>query len=89
MASITIRNLEDDLKRRLRISAAEHERSRVWTVEGGGGAGNPREVVTEPAAPRNLATAIRSRVAALGGVELDLPRRDPMRQPPHFPGKQG
>ncbi|WP_459857624.1 FitA-like ribbon-helix-helix domain-containing protein [Dongia sp. agr-C8] len=28
MASITIQNLEDDLKRRLRIRAAEHRRSR-------------------------------------------------------------
>ena len=27
MACVTIRNLEDDLKRRLRVRAAEHDRS--------------------------------------------------------------
>ena len=48
-----------------------------------------QEVVTRPAAARNLAAASRSRVAALDGVELDLPPRDPMREPPYLPGKQG
>ena len=83
MASITIRNLEDDLKRRLRIRAAEHERS----VEE-----EDREilrhVVTEPATPRNLAASIRARVTPLGGVELDLPSREAMRDPPRFGGKR-
>ena len=84
MASITIRNLEDDLKRRLRVRAAEHGRSMEEEVRE-----ILRHVVTEPAPQRNLAAAIRSRVAALGGVELDLPPRDPMREPPHFFGKRG
>jgi plasmid stability protein len=84
MASITIRNLEDDLKRRLRVRAAEHGRSMEEEVRE-----ILRHVVTEPAPQRNLAAAIRSRVAALGGVELDLPPRDPMREPPHFSGKRG
>jgi plasmid stability protein len=35
-------------------------------------------------AQRNLAECIRRRFAALGGVELKLPRRDPMRQQPDF-----
>ena len=38
----------------------------------------------EPAPPTNLASAIRARFAPLGGVELDLPSREPMREPPHF-----
>jgi plasmid stability protein len=84
MASITIRNLDDDLKRRLRVRAAEHGRSMEEEVRE-----ILRHVVTEPAPQRNLAAAIRSRVAALGGVELDLPPRDPMREPPHFSGKRG
>lgn len=77
MASITIRNLEDDLKRRLRIRAAEHGRSMEEEVRE-----ILRHVVTESAAPRNLAASIRSRVAPLGGVELDLPAREAMREPP-------
>lgn len=32
----------------------------------------------------NLATAIRARFAPLGGVELELPPREPMRDPPDF-----
>ena len=32
----------------------------------------------------NLAQAIRRRFAPLGGVELDLPPREPIREPPKF-----
>ncbi|MBM3646142.1 MAG: plasmid stabilization protein [Alphaproteobacteria bacterium] len=83
MASITIRNLEDGLKRRLRIRAAEHGRSMEEEARE-----ILRHVVTESAAPRNLAASIRSRVAPLGGVEIDLPPRNPMRNPPRFAGKR-
>ena len=33
---------------------------------------------------RNLAERIRARFAPLGGVELDLPPREPAREPPRF-----
>jgi antitoxin FitA len=79
MASITIRNLEDELKRRLRIRAAEHGRSMEEEARE-----ILRQVVGERAPPRNLAAAIRARVTPLGGVELDLPPREPMREPPRF-----
>jgi Plasmid stability protein len=82
MASITIRNLEDDLKRRLRIRAAEHGRSMEEEARE-----ILRKVVAEPAPPSDLAAAIRSRVAKLGGVELQLPPRDPMPEPPRLPEK--
>ena len=36
------------------------------------------------AAPRNLANAIRDRFAPLGGVDLDVPPREPMPSPPTF-----
>ena len=32
----------------------------------------------------NLASAIRARFAPLGGVELEIPPRSPMRKPPQF-----
>ena len=79
MASITIRNLEDGLKRRLRIRAAEHGRSMEEEARA-----ILREVVGDITPPANLAAAIRSRVAGLGGVELRLPEREPMREPPSF-----
>ena len=80
MASITIRNLHDGLKRRLRIRAAHHGRSMEEEV---------RQILynvlsQELSAPVNLASAIRSRFAPLGGAELELPSREPMRDPPRF-----
>ncbi len=37
-----------------------------------------------PPVKGNLAERIRQRFAPLGGVELKLPRRDPIRKPPDF-----
>jgi plasmid stability protein len=79
MASITIRNLEDGLKQRLRVRAAEHGRPMEEEARE-----ILRRVVGESAPPRNLAAAIRSRVAAFGGVGIELPAREPMREPPRF-----
>ena len=80
MASITIRNLEEALKARLRIRAATHGRSMEDEA---------RDILRnalnrEPARPVNLASAIRARFASLGGVELTEIAREPMRQPPAF-----
>lgn len=80
MASIIVRNLDDGLKRRLRLRAAANGRSMKAEV---------RDILRtalnrHPAAPQNLASAIRARFAPLGGVELELPPRSPMRQPPQF-----
>lgn len=79
MASITIRNLDDTLKRSLRIRAAEHgcsmeEEAREIL----------RQAIGRSAAPENLGEAIHRRFAAIGGVNLDLPTREPMPEPPHF-----
>lgn len=77
MASLTIRNLENDLKQRLRVRAAEHGRSMEEEVRA-----ILREVIGEATPPRNLAAAIRARMVPFGGVDLDLPAREPMREPP-------
>ena len=74
MASITIRNLDDDLKRRLRLRAAEHGRSMEAEVRE-----ILRQVVGQPIAPKNLGQAIHERFAVQGGVELHLAARTPMR----------
>lgn len=37
-----------------------------------------------PPPPKNLAEAIHSQFAAIGGWEMELPPREPMRDPPTF-----
>ena len=77
MARITIRNLEDDLKRKLRMRAARHGRSMEDEARQ-----ILRTALAEKAAePTNLYAAIRRRIAPFGGVDLEIPRRRPMREP--------
>jgi len=78
VASITIRNLDEPLKSRLRIQAAVHGRS----MEDEARAILRSALNREPARQRDLASAIRARFAPLGGVELPLTPREPMRAPP-------
>ena len=77
MASITIRNLEDDIKQRLRVRAAEHGRSMEEEARD-----ILRRVLSDAATPRDLAAAIRARVTPDARADLDLPAREPMREPP-------
>ena len=79
MGSLTIRNIDDALKRRLRLRAAGHGRSMEEEVRE-----ILRTVVGPSPAPVDLGKSIHDRFAALGGVELELPLRTPMRTPPAF-----
>lgn len=80
MASITVRNIDEHVKARLRVRAATHGRSMEDEV---------REILksalAEQASPSsNLAEAIRQRFQAVGGIDLPEPEREPLRQPPRF-----
>jgi antitoxin FitA len=80
MASLTIRNLDEPLKARLRVQAAIHGRSMEDEA---------RDILRtalcrQPKQPGNLAAAIRKRFAPLGGVELPEVPREAMREPPDF-----
>lgn len=80
MTSITIRNLDDNLKRRLRLRAAERNRSMEEEA---------RDILrcalsVELGPKDNLADRIRARIEPLGGVELELPPRGPLPDPPDF-----
>jgi plasmid stability protein len=80
MASITVRNLDDALKARLRVRAARHGRSMEDEVRH-----ILRTALAErPPQPANLADAIRRRFEPLGGVELKIPPRGKLREPPRF-----
>ena len=80
MASITIRNLDDEVKTRLRVRASAKGRSmeeevRLILAEA---------VDRETAPAEGLGTAIHELFKPFGGVELELPPREPMREPPCF-----
>jgi antitoxin FitA len=80
MATLTIRQLDEKTKTRLRVRAAHHGRSMEEEV---------REILraalgAAPPVKGTLAERIRQRFAPFGGVELKLPRRDPIRKPPDF-----
>lgn len=80
MASITIRNLDDSLKSRLRVHAAIHGRS----MEDEARDILRSALIQETPPPGNLADAIRARFAPLGGFDMPEVPREPMREPPTF-----
>lgn len=86
MATMTIRNLDDDVKARLRVRAARHGRSMEEEA---------RSILraaldTDPEATTGaaLVKAVRARVERFGGIELELPPRGQMREPPDFSGPE-
>ena len=80
MASITIRNLDDDVKNRLRMRAAGKGRSMEEEARL-----ILREAVGRQSVPeKGLGTAIHEMFRSFGGVDLELPPRGQMREPPRF-----
>ena len=81
MANLTIRNVDAAVKERLRLRAARHGRSMEAEA---------RRILSEAVAvdreepEPNLAEAIRRRFAPLGGVDLELPPREFVDEPPSF-----
>jgi plasmid stability protein len=70
MADLSIRNVDDETKRRLRIRAAHHGRSMEAEARA-----ILEDAVRRPDRSDALIAAMLDRFAALGGVELDLPSR--------------
>ncbi len=79
MASITIRNLDDEVKTRLRVRAAKHHRSMEEEARL-----ILREAVGQKPSSRNLTNIIRSHFGPTNGVNLELPPRESAREPPSF-----
>jgi antitoxin FitA len=82
MSVMTIRNIDDAIKARLRVRAAMHGRSMEDEA---------RDILrsalsTELPRPRSLGQAIHERFAALGGVDLPESPREPARDPVAFEG---
>ena len=78
MARITIRGLDEQLKARLRLRAARHGRSMEEEA---------RDILrtalaVQGSSSRDLVRSIRERIEPLGGVELQIAPREPVREPP-------
>ena len=82
MASMTIRQLDDALKQRLRVRAAMHGRSMEDEA---------RDILRtalarDETSAQPLIESIRARVAPLGGVDLEPSLREPLRPAPELGG---
>jgi plasmid stability protein len=82
MTSVTIQNIGENLAQRLAARAAAHGRSMeaeakdiLSTALGG---------ELPERAPDTLYDAIRAIVEPVGGIELELAPRQPVREPPRF-----
>lgn len=71
MATLTIRDLDDEVKARLRVAAAENGRS----MEAEARAILGEHLGTSAHEPTGLGSRIHAVFAELGGVELELPAR--------------
>ena len=79
MASITIRNLDDHVKIRLRVRAAGNGRSMEEEARL-----ILREAVGRKPSSKNLPSIIRAHFGPANGVDLILPPRERAREPPSF-----
>ena len=80
MATLLIRKLDDRIKSKLRVRAAQHNRSMEEEA---------REILrsalsSPPVQQENFADAVRRRFAPFGGVTLPKIKREPPREPPDF-----
>jgi len=76
MASMTIRDLDDRLKRRLRIQAARNNRS----MEEEARAILRAALSADTSSAKSLYKSIRARIEPLGGIDLAVAPRDPIRE---------
>lgn len=71
IAAVSVRDLDDNVRDRLRIRAAQHGRSMEAEI---------RAILTEAVSPpdeaEGLAQALVNRFGGLGGVDLEVPPRD-------------
>jgi antitoxin FitA len=80
MASLTIRNIDEALKARLRVRAAHRRRSMEEEV---------RQILRsalnqESPESTDLGARIQRRFRRLGDVKLAIPKREPIRKPPRL-----
>ena len=70
LSALSIRNLDDEVKERLRVRAARHGRSMEAEVRA-----ILTDAVAEPRETPSMFQVLMDRFGKLGGVELELPPR--------------
>jgi len=80
MATLTIRQIDERTKRRLRMRAADHGRS----MEAEAREILKSAVALQSGASSNLVESIRKHLKGVGGVDLPIVPRQPLREPPRF-----
>ena len=70
MATLTIRDLDDELRAQLRVRAARHGRSMEAEVRA-----ILREALARSQTSERLGSRIHQRFAAVGGFDVELPER--------------
>jgi len=80
MATLTIRDLDDTVKARLRIRAAQNGRSMEAEARD-----ILRAALTRPTTERGLGSRVQRRFADLDDVAIPLPPRTDRPQPAEFP----
>jgi plasmid stability protein len=70
MASLTLRNIDESIKVKLRIVAAANNRSMEEEARQ-----IPRKYLLEERCTKGIGTRIAKRFSELGGIELHLPQR--------------
>lgn len=82
MAMLTIRNIDDSLKKQLRIRAAQHGRSMEEEVRR-----ILQQAITGNQPQKGLGSRIHQKVMEIsGGFDLELPERSAVRPAPDFSG---
>ncbi|MEQ1615068.1 MAG: plasmid stabilization protein [Hyphomicrobiaceae bacterium] len=82
MTTVTISNIDNTLAQRLAARAAAHGRS--VEAEAKDILSNALGGAAPDRVPDNLYDAIRAIVEPIGGIELELMPRQPVRDPPKF-----
>lgn len=83
MATLTVRNLDDETKQGLQHRAVQHGVSMEQEVRTILNAAVRKGRATDTT-EESLYEAIRKLVEPHGGFEIELPERGPMREPPTF-----
>lgn len=84
MGALTIRNVDDHTKQALRLRAARHGVSMEQEIRTILDSVAQAEQPSTQHKDDSLYAAIRKLVEPHGGFELEIPRREAMREPPRF-----